>query len=861
MSSTLKPTPYISQRPTFRVASSFRTEGIQERLARLTLRAPLLPLIVAAVIGILLDHLLRSQVANLAAMWLVLTSGLIAAYFICSIERRWWISPLLMIPMFAIRHSVEEQSYDRASIVALLGNEAQPAIVEATIDAPATLQPHPLASYGMRRDVSKWQTEFACRLDRIRVGQEMVPVSGRVAVIVDGECVDHRPGESVRLYGTLRPPSPPTNPGERDVASYFRQQNLHARMTLDSENDIDVLKSAPWSFFAWTATIANRARETLLRQTADSTGGLAVALVVGHRDFVEPPTRDLLLVTGTAHLLSVSGLHLAIVVLLARYIGILLRLSPSLQLVHIIAVSVMYAAITGGRPPVMRASILIGLFVLSMILRRPNQPINTLSLAALLLLAYKPSLLSSIGVQLSFLAVATLMLCGRRGGDSWSSLEQITEQDERLRELADSASPALWRYLRWIGCWIRQASWYSGCVSAISMPLVWHQFNVISPISILTNVCLSIPLAVALGTGIATVIVGSVSQTFAAVPGFFCDQSLALMLAMIRFFASIPYGHFWLPPPPTWAVVVFYIGIGGSLMLPAKRSVCRARYLWIVGWLATTFFLATRPAPLETDAIEATFVDVGHGTSVILRFSQSDVWLYDCGRLGNSIGSGADIETVLWSLGVTRLRGVMISHADIDHYNALPALLSRFQIEAVYSPPTVFADQEELLSNLRQEIEARGIRRVDLKMGMKMQSSGATVDILHPPAERLRGSDNANSLVAVISKGTRTPLILPGDLEPPGTETLLWQPRPPAGGVLMAPHHGSMQLPMRPILDWSRALAVIVSGGDRAAKPEVSAALSVTGAVTFVTAKVGAIRVRTHPGGRLEIRSWANAPW
>jgi competence protein ComEC len=264
--------------------------------------------------------------------------------------------------------------------------------------------------------------------------------------------------------------------------------------------------------------------------------------------------------------------------------------------------------------------------------------------------------------------------------------------------------------------------------------------------------------------------------------------------------------------------------------------------------------------PDSPTEIEATFIDVGHGTAVILRFSPSDVWLYDCGRLGISVGSCADIDTALWSLGATQLSGVLISHSDIDHYNALPGLLKRFDVGAVYTPASVFEDQDQLLQEIKSQIDALQIPIVHLHTGMKLQTSGITLDVLHPPSQRIQGSDNANSLVLAAHAGS-SPLVLPGDLEPPGTQELLWQPRVRGGGVLMAPHHGSLQLDMRPILDWSRASSVIVSGGDRAAREEVQVSLSATGAGVFVTSELGAIRVRIVKNGDVRIQSWLESAW
>ncbi len=818
-------------------------------------------LAVAAAGGVLLDHGLKLTILA----WAIASA---LAFIACNVVRpgrRAFLIAVMIVPLLAMRHSAQRGEYESASIASLVGDDAQPVIVEAVIDQAAELRPHPMAGIGYRRDQSPWQTEFECRVERIQIGGNFVPATGRIVVVVDGACDEHLPGERVQLFGSIRPPTPPTNPGERDLRDSYRQRGLHARLSLTGNDKIKVIEPAPPSPLAWIADLARTSREILLRQTATSTGGLAVALVIGQREFVDPATQDLLLVTGTAHLLSVSGLHLAIVVLLARWIGMGLRLPRPLQLLQITMVSVFYVMITGGRPPVIRASILVGLLVLSTITRRPSQPINTLSMAAVILLAWRPMLIFNVGAQLSFLAVATLMLCGNRSGDGWSSLQDASAEEERLRELAESASSAWVRAGRWFGHYLRQAFWYSACVTAISMPMVWYQFHVVSPISVLTNLCMSLPLVIALAAGIATVIVGSISETLAVIPGIVCDASLTVMLSIIRFFASIPLGHAWLPAPPPWWVMVFYIVLAITMMVPGRGRVRWFRYSWITGWMVGAWFIATEPAAMDSGdsaatKIEATFVDVGHGTAVVMRFAADDVWLYDCGRLGNSVAGTADVDAVLWSLGVTRLTGVMLSHADTDHYNALPAVLRRFHVKHIYTPVTLFADQDPMLQSLKAQIDSLSIPIVHWREGETLVSSGVGLRVMHPPAQRVRGSDNANSLVLVIEAGS-TPLVLPGDLEPPGTESLLVQPRPRGGGVMMAPHHGSLRLEMRPILDWSRAAAVVVSGGDRAARDEVHQALGVTGARVLVTSSAGAIRVRITEDGKTELRSWLDSRW
>jgi competence protein ComEC len=132
--------------------------------------------------------------------------------------------------------------------------------------------------------------------------------------------------------------------------------------------------------------------------------------------------------------------------------------------------------------------------------------------------------------------------------------------------------------------------------------------------------------------------------------------------------------------------------------------------------------------------------------------------------------------------------------------------------------------------------------------------------VLHPPHPPLVGSDNANSVVVRIDHAGRT-LLLPGDLEAPGTERVLQLGRPHPDGVLMAPHHGSLSEDYGPLVDWARPATVVVSGGERADRPEVREVLGRGRADVWVTARQGAIRVRLGPRGPAQVDHWHIDRW
>jgi competence protein ComEC len=212
------------------------------------------------------------------------------------------------------------------------------------------------------------------------------------------------------------------------------------------------------------------------------------------------------------------------------------------------------------------------------------------------------------------------------------------------------------------------------------------------------------------------------------------------------------------------------------------------------------------------------------------------------------------------------LDAIFLSHGDADHYNALPSLLKRFSIDVIITPPGLLASDERGPRELRTAIAEAGVPVREAAAGETIPSIAAAgisvsgISVLHPPRGGVGGSDNANSLVLRFDHGEAV-LLLPGDLEAPGTERVTSTPRPPAGGVLMAPHHGSLSEDAETILNWARPAETIVSGGKRAARMEVEQMLSRTGSGVHITARSGSIRVRIDRAGGVQVRRWLDRPW
>jgi competence protein ComEC len=283
----------------------------------------------------------------------------------------------------------------------------------------------------------------------------------------------------------------------------------------------------------------------------------------------------------------------------------------------------------------------------------------------------------------------------------------------------------------------------------------------------------------------------------------------------------------------------------GRLLAPPRWQVAALCAWVIVGLVPPVLRAASR------EGIECSFVAVGHGTCVVLETPTGDTLLYDAGALGSPEYATQTIAGYLWHRGIMRIDGLVISHADVDHYNAVPGLLERFRIGTVYVSPVMFdgfGDTSELEGPdvLRQAIGRAGVPLREVWAGDRLRIGGdLAIDVLHPPRNGVLGNDNANSItLAVEYRGRR--VLLPGDLESPGLEDVIAE-RPYDCDIVLAPHHGSRYSDPPGFAAWSRPEWVVISGGRGDDVAPVVATYEKKGAYVVRTHDAGLVRFTIAP--------------
>ncbi len=566
-------------------------------------------------------------------------------------------------------------------------------------------------------------------------------------------------GDLVRVTGTLRLPE--TGGPRRSPFDLPDEPHLLLKSALQVERLSG--PSGPLApVYAARTAVKRRLRENLAGAAESDRTALALLLA-----FVLGETQDLPLAAvgafrdgGVAHIVAVSGLQVALVAallgFLVRKAGASLRARDTIVLVA----TLLFAVFAGGRPPVWRAALMIGLYLTARLLGRPTSPEHVLGFSACVILLADPSALFDVGFLLTFAAVFGLAEFGAPVV-SWLRVRGVPAL------LADALGATL------------------GAELAV-LPVQAFVFNVVPFVALLSNPFI-VPLSgVFLFAGLALLPFLAVSPAVAAAAilplRLLSDLQFGILDALDRLHAVrvVPTPSFALAA--TGACLLLVAGLAAAR--PVRRAALAAAFL-VVGVV-----VAAPPVAADAGTAVLRAVDVGQGDCwlvvtprgrVLVDGGGSPDGAYEFGRLR--------LLPKLADLGVVSLDAVVLTHPHPDHTRGLLAVLSSLPVGRVVVPRAaarnVFLDEVLAVAQKRRLVLER------FGAGGRFEAAGLAFDVVHPPDDPYpRAKENNGSLVVRTRAEGRT-LLLASDVEAPAERDLLASGEDLRADVLKVPHHGS----------------------------------------------------------------------
>jgi competence protein ComEC len=722
----------------------------------------------------------------------------------------------------------------------------EPVCLKAIAMTPSSWRPA-AETTPLRAIPAEPRSEVEIQVTRLRNGTRWQQASGTVRLRVNGVLPDITPGDQLLVFARLSELRPVMNPGQFDFSLADRAAGHHCELFTQSPACVSVLEPASsLSLETWLAAAGRLCQRQLTRYVGFDQQSMAQALTLGVQGELNDETMDAFMNTGTIHLVVVSGMHVGLIAVLVGLVASFLPVSQSTRLVLIICCVLAYAAIVGPQPSVVRSTIFVVFSLLAIARFRHLNVVNSLAAAALLVMVINPAELLRTGTQLSFLGVAAVV-----ASIAWLWPHDNNNPLERMIASYQTWSETIWNGFKqqvWLVFVASIAAW------VVVTPLLLYNFNIISPSSVVLTPLAWLPMSLALVAGLLICTVGFVFAPIAWLLGKVCGICLLLSERIIELGSRVPGSYAYFAGPALWWLIVFYAALACFALLPSWRPNLKNQAILAMLWIA--FGLAVSIwNHRSSDQLQCTFLSVGHGTCVVLELPSGETFLYDAGSLGSPEGTTNVISSFLWSQGITHIDAVVISHADVDHYNGLPGLLERFSVDQIFVSPLMFdpwATQGELTAPnfLKEKITQAGVPLEVVWMNdvLPIEDERVNIEVLHPPQFGVAGLDNANSILLLIEfAGQR--FLLPGDLESPGIEAVMAE-APLDVDVLLAPHHGSNNSDPPGFANWCTPDWVVLSGRYQPSQTQLTtASYSEAGAQIFHTSRSGAVEFTVSSSG------------
>jgi len=571
-------------------------------------------------------------------------------------------------------------------------------------------------------------------------------------------------GDVLRVRGKLETPP---QLGDFDYQGYLENRQIYST-TLYPE--IEVLETGKgFKPLAWVYSLKSSLSKSIARVMPEPQASLVQGIVLGIRYNIPQEVKNAFAVTGTAHILAISGLHLSILAGIMLSLG--LRLFGKRRYTYIwlaLVVIWLYALITGLNPPVVRGAIMASLFLGAELLGRQRTAITSLAFAAAIMVAVDPDILWDAAFQLSFLAMAglifiapPLMGLGRKlvsaavGEEGvWASIASIVTDSLGITL---AATLAVW-------------------------PVIAHYFGIISLVGPLATLLAlpALPAIIVLGT--LTGLTGLLFLPLAQGIGWLGWLFASYMLLIVRGFAPLEISSVEAGAMNAKLIVSYYALlaiviwlVSNKKLLPrftgwlregASRStglIFRLPLKWVIPSLLVLAVLSTTAAATMPDErLRVSFLDVGQGDAILIQKGSQQV-LIDGGPSPQALNLELGDRMPFWDRTIEM---VVLTHPHADHITGLVEVLKRYRVEKALYPD--LDDGSPLYREWLELIREKGIERNIAQYGQRIDlGDGTIIEVLNPPVPPLSGTSsdlNNNSVVMRLNTG-RVSFLLAGDAE------------------------------------------------------------------------------------------------
>lgn len=578
--------------------------------------------------------------------------------------------------------------------------------------------------------------------------------------------LDYINGDYVCMSGTVSVPDSATNPGTFDQYIYLRNKGYYLCI---SNGTIESGNHRPYSIEGFLYGIKNRCTKIIDNSFDSESAGIVKAMLVADKSTLDKNIKKLYSENGIAHIMAISGVHVAIIGMTLYGFLRKLRIGRLISGTFSIAIIILYGIMTGMSSSTERAVIMLILSIAAEYFGRKTDAPTSMGFAMIIMVLGNPYVILDAGFQLSFAAITGVTVVAPQLRKLLRMFKRfIKEADEKKKQKHKKIMSLRKMIIKLIDALV------VGIASFITTtPVIIYYYYQFPPYSILINLIV-IPLVSLIVGGSILVVLTGLFFTGAAVVMTYPVRLILFGYKYLCIFASgLPGASVLVGHISIGMVFVYYLSVvlifAILRMIRIGKTERKGPILYLM--LATVLFLTVVYEVYSYDkSLKIVYMDVGQGDGVLLRTSGHGGILIDGGSSSNKRVGEYVMVPVLKYYGVSEVEYAFVSHGDVDHVSGLEYLLNEEQsgVHVVNLVLPEYGDHDAL-QELKSEATANNVNIIYMKPGDNItynhqHAETINIECLYPDEEAGQGVLDTNNL-SMILKTTITWDVREADIE------------------------------------------------------------------------------------------------
>ncbi|HLD34807.1 MAG TPA: ComEC/Rec2 family competence protein, partial [Patescibacteria group bacterium] len=432
-------------------------------------------------------------------------------------------------------------------------------------------------------------------------------IKGLIRVQVDGPVITLKQNDRIQAYCWLDRLKPAGNPGQFDLADYLSLRNIRITAYINGSDAIKRLERKN-EFSSPLRMLQNRAMEALGQGLEEDENALVQALILGWRSEIDQQTMLAFRKTGLTHYIALSGTNFAIVMGAFWWVCRIAGLSKPKRAIVCLAATAIFLMLVPPAAPTLRAAVIGILICTSFIFRRKPNTVNSLCLAAVILLLIRPTMLFEAGFQLSFATVLGIALLANPLRFFLREKLPNTENKNLFVRFFHRTSEVIIDLFA-----VGLAAWLGG------VGILLYCFYSITPFATIYTILIFPLISIISILGYSKLIFATIFPTVSVILGYIIAPVSNALIWSVKYFSQNNISEILIGQPPLWLIFFYYSLLFFAILIYMKNQQIKI-ILCLTGAGIFIFALLTlKFAFLNSDKLQMTILDAGDGQAIAVR--------------------------------------------------------------------------------------------------------------------------------------------------------------------------------------------------------------------------------------------------